>query len=677
MKKIISLSFIATSLLVANSADLGEVQIQDTIVTKTHENVYLEAIQSADVADALASKSASIELIRRSGIANDILLRGQKKDNIVVTIDDAKIYGACPNRMDPPTSHIVTNNIESIEVTGGPFDVENMGTLSGQVNVKTKDPKEGLHGDVNLNLGSFGYQKFSASVGGGDKDVKVLVSASSESGEQYEDGDGNTLAQQLENLVTGTAKAGAMYAPSAKEMDAYEKKTLSMKLLTNINDNLDLKLSLMKNRSDDILYPSSTMDANYDNSNLYNLEASYKNAGEFSKELTLETYASDVQHLMSTEYRKMPLGINLDTGNPNGIVDAYVETEANGVKLKNQFDVGSNAIAIGIDTSKRNWDGVKSNRTYDKVLDGSFIPNVDTKNQALFATMKSTLGIFDIDAGARYDRTNVKANEVALSMASDAKTDIDYNSFSANVQGNYKLNDNNKIYLGLGQSYRVPDAKELYMTGSTPGIAKGDLDQTKNVEIDLGYEFSNDTYGLKAKLFHSDLTNYIYFSKTDDKYLNIDAKIYGAELSGYKMFSETLTFDYGLNYQVGKKDSAIAGQSDTDLADITPLKGNIALSYDDYKHSAKLELVARDAWDTIDSDNGEQKLSGYGVVNTKYSYKIDKNVDITIGMDNIFDKTYAMTNTYSDLKLAATSTTDIMLINEPGRYTYTNFRVKF
>ena len=681
MRKFISLSIVATSLLVANSTDLGEVEIKDSVVKTTVENVYLEEVKSADVAEALASDSASVELIRRSGVANDILLRGQKKDNIVVTIDDAKIYGACPNRMDPPTSHIVTNNIESIEITGGPFDVENMGTLSGQVNVKTKDPKEGLHGDMNLNMGSFGYQKFSASVGGGDKDVKVLVSASSESGDQYEDGDGNTLAQQLENKVGSSSDP--MYNTTSEDIDAFDKKTLSTKLLVNASDNLDFKLSLMKNRSDNILYPSSTMDAIYDNSNLYNLEANYKNAGELSRELALETYASDVQHLMSTEYRnKRAMG---------QAVDAYVETEATGVKLKNEFDLGIHAITVGVDTSKRNWDGIKGIRTNPESIDDSFIPNVDTKNQALFANMKADLGIFDVEVGARYDKTNVKANEQANTMTSDAKKDIDYNSFSANIQGNYKLNDNNKIYLGLGQSYRVPDAKELFMSGGN-AVASGDLEQTKNVEIDLGYEFSNESYGLKAKVFHSSLKNYIYYhvkgevasttntnltdGKTDSKYENIDAKIYGFELSGYKMFSETLTFDYGMSYQKGKKDSALDGQTDTDLADITPLKGNIAIAYDDNKHSAKLELVARDAWDNYDADNGEQKLAGYGVVNTKYNYKVDKNVDITFGMDNIFNKTYAMTNTYKDLTLAGTAD-GVMLINEPGRYTYTNFRVKF
>ena len=89
-------------------------------------------------------QSASVSLVRRSGIANDIILRGQKKDNINVTIDGAKIYGACPNRMDPPVSHVLTNNIDYIEINEGPYNVEDFGVLSADVKIHTIEPEEAV-----------------------------------------------------------------------------------------------------------------------------------------------------------------------------------------------------------------------------------------------------------------------------------------------------------------------------------------------------------------------------------------------------------------------------------------------------------------------------------------------------------------------------------------------------
>ncbi|MFX4155761.1 TonB-dependent receptor plug domain-containing protein, partial [Aliarcobacter butzleri] len=79
--------------------------------SKLIKDISNEVLKSADSADALMKNSANISIVRRNGVANDIILRGQKKDNTNTLIDGAKIYGAWPNRMDPPTSHIVTNNI--------------------------------------------------------------------------------------------------------------------------------------------------------------------------------------------------------------------------------------------------------------------------------------------------------------------------------------------------------------------------------------------------------------------------------------------------------------------------------------------------------------------------------------------------------------------------------------
>ncbi len=89
-----------------------------------------------------------------------------------------------------------SNQIESVEVTEGPYDVENFGTLSGGIKIKTKAPTKELHGEVNLGYGSFNYTKVGATISGGNDLIRVLVSGSTESSDQYRDGNGDTLSQQ-------------------------------------------------------------------------------------------------------------------------------------------------------------------------------------------------------------------------------------------------------------------------------------------------------------------------------------------------------------------------------------------------------------------------------------------------------------------------------------------------
>ncbi|HIC44343.1 MAG TPA: TonB-dependent receptor, partial [Sulfurimonas sp.] len=85
-----------------------------------------------------------------------------------------------------------------------------------------------------------------------------------------------------------------------------------------------------------------------------------------------------------------------------------------------------------------------------------------------------------------------------------------------------------------------------------------------------------------------------------------------------------------------------------------------------------------DAWKHYDSDNGEQRLSGYAIFNMKWNKELSHGFDLTLGMDNMFNHTYALSNTYKDLTLLASGTTsEVMLLNEPGRYIYTNLRYRF
>ncbi|MGB5918719.1 TonB-dependent receptor plug domain-containing protein, partial [Arcobacter sp.] len=179
-KSICLLSIVTSTVLLGNEVEIPTVNVAEKINTKVVKDISEDQLKSADLAEALSKNVPSISIVRRNGIANDIILRGQKKDNINVLIDDAKIYGACPNRMDPVTSHILTNNVESVEVIEGPYDVESFGTLSGKVLVHTKEPTKDLHGEVNLNAGSFNYRKASATVSGGTDRFKLLLSASTE-----------------------------------------------------------------------------------------------------------------------------------------------------------------------------------------------------------------------------------------------------------------------------------------------------------------------------------------------------------------------------------------------------------------------------------------------------------------------------------------------------------------
>ncbi|RXJ88795.1 TonB-dependent receptor [Arcobacter sp. CECT 8983] len=650
MKKIISLSMACTFSLLANDTiDLPSLEVSEKVNKKVVNNISSEQIKSADLAETLTKKVPSISLVRRSGIANDIILRGAKKDNINVLIDNSKIYGACPNRMDPTTSHVLTNNIESVEVIEGPYDVENFGTLSGLVKVKTKQVSEKLNGDINLGVGSYGYKKASFTVSGGNEYVKLLLSASKEESDQYEDGDGNDfLQQQIEKNVPFSNRY------KSDDIEAYEKETILTKAIFNIDDSSDITVSYTANRSDNVLYPNTPMDADYDDSDIYTFDYTKRNLGEYSKELNLEYYYSKVDHPMSTALRNRTNGMMA----PMAVMTNHMKSSIWGAKLKNKLDVANGELLVGLDTSTRNWRGRMYNST--GTMNSISLSSTDTRNIAMFSTFKKSFGALDLEVGARYDDTNIDVTD-------SSKTDRDYNELNGYIFSIYNLDEDTKVFASFGKSSRVPDARELYYSSTNH-----DLEATKNYEIDLGFEKTMGDFNIKSKLFYSKLDDYIY-NMGAGVFENIDAKIYGASVNGYYLLNDEFILDYGLAYQRGKKDGNYA---DKDLAEIPPLKMNLSLTYQKDVSKFTTELVAVDNWNEYDSSANEQELDGYAVVNMKYDRDLNKNFILTLGVDNLFDKTYASTNTYQDIKYIATSG-EQTLINDPGRYFYVNLKYTF
>ncbi len=665
-KKILYLS-LATIAFLYGEERLEDINIIEKSPTQIVEDISGEEINSADLAEALEKNIPSVSMIRRSGVANDIILRGQTRDNINVIVDGTKTYGACVNRMDPPSSHIMTQAVDSVEVAEGGFDVEDFGSLSGTIKVKTKKPTKKLSGEINANIGSFGYKEYSGTISGGTNKFRALITSSTESSDQYRDGDGNNFAEQLDNYTEGRGVEDYNYRN--RNMKAYRKNSFMGKIFLDVTDNQELKASYTSNRSKDVLYPSSKMDAIYDDSDIENLEYSIKNLGDFSKRLDLQIYNSEVEHPMSTQYRVI--------GEKN-YKTHKLTTQMSGLKIKNSTD----NITYGIDSSKRNWNGeyYTTNRVNGAIKHiGKSINDVDTKNLGLFFKSKKNIDKVKLSWGLRYDDTSIDTKS--------QERDRDYNSFSANLFAKYKIDKGLKFFGGVSKSNRVPDARELYNTkyakkdNKLNKILNGNpnLKQTKNYEVDLGIEKSFSGVRTKVKTFYSKLKDYIYYnsSRMKNSFENIDAHIYGVELTGNYMPSDDLTLNGQLTYNRGEKDTQPINQKDKDLANISPMKIKLSAQYD-YDDSGDVELSLQNAskWKNIDSDNGEQVLDGYTTLNLKTTREFDNGLIFTAGVNNILDEVYTTTNTYKDLILMSSSS-DTMLINEAGRYFYLNAKYQF
>lgn len=666
MKKFSLLSLAAVAALATEPVTIQKITVEASAPKADGKNIIADEMvkfsRQSDLGEMLSGSLPEITHVRTSAIGNDIVLRGFKKDNINVTIDDAKICGACPNRMDPPAMHVSSSQIANVEVQEGPFDVTQFGSLGGAINVVTKDPSKSLHTEVSATLGSYDYRKISTTVEGGNDAVQALIGYSRETSSQYKDGDGKTLTQQADNASMAVQR----YSTAHKNDDAYERENFWAKIVGNIGDNQKLTLSYFGDRADNVLYPRYGMDALKDDTDMFKAKYQLFALGEYSDELSIEAYHSKVEHDMGNDFRAFMVS-------SVSLVDATIK----GVRAENTASIAETEITFGLDLSKRNWNGTKGTRANPYTI--IQLPDADTENIGVYAKALKTLGSLDLSGGLRYDDTTIDADQSLTGMSTTK--DRDYTNVSANVLGRYHYSANGNFFVGAGQSSRVPDARELYFAGA----GNTNLNETINREIDMGIEHTLGNLHLKGTLFYSDLKDYIYAYKvvgSTTSFANIDARIVGGDITADYALNKEWTIESGVAYQKGtKKDVAqldslaTLAQTDKDLADIPPLKGRVALVFDDSKNYAEAELIAA-RHQTYDVNNGEQAIGGYGILNLKYGTELGNGFSLTAGINNFFDRTYAVSNSYIGLTTIMEGAQPLVL-NEPGRNFYTTLSYKF
>ncbi|NPA32740.1 MAG: TonB-dependent receptor [Aquificae bacterium] len=675
---------------------LEEVEVLGQREVLTEETI--RELPAKDVGEALEFNIPGVWKIRKGAIANDIVIRGFKKDEVNQLFDGARVYNACPNRMDPGIFHIDFAEVEKIEVIKGPFDIRNYGAVGGTVNVITKDPKEGLSGKVNLTFDNWKYFNPSAYISYGTDRLGFLIGYAFRFSKPYEDGSGRKITE-IYNQFPQTSPMWMMgYSDDEINSTAFNIHTGWAKFMYKLTEDVKLKLSYAHQKANDVLYPYLMMDAIYDETDRANLELLGKN-------FKVQLYGSSVRHWMTNQKRrkgdKGPLGWTMGT---------YAKAKVYG--LKGEYRFGN--FSVGVDTFYRNWDATttmysKTSMTAQKsYLTQHLIPDVDVVNFGVFGEYRARItNKLRIVAGIRLDYTKTEANpsqytwnitpqQLWLRYHNNADTSQTDVYPSGNVQLFYELAEGIELFAGLGSAVRVPDPQERYTALDrvhNMELRMGDwvgnpgLDPERNTELDLGLSIRRETYSASVRTFFSYVSNYIYPYKIELKdaqssfnpnqfatsYTNIDAYLYGFELKGTYAITDTLFFDGNVAYTRGRKKDTYPEKNinDKDLAEIPPLTAKLALRYDTGAYFGEIETLLAATQDNTDSDLNEQKTSGWGIVNLKAGANY-RGFRLIAGVNNLFDKLY-----YSHLSYLRNPFGTGVKVPEPGRTLYLSLSYAF
>ena len=360
-----------------------------------------------------------------------------------------------------------------------------------------------------------------------------------------------------------------------------------------------------------------------------------------------------------------------------------MESTITGGKIENEQSTNFATFTYGIDMYKRNWEGDMYRDDSGAVFDDELIPDVDTYNYGVYIKADKDIDKWSLGVGLRYDRFETEADEaLKQSLAAGITT----NKNTDNLPGGYlslkyRVTDSSFIFGGIGRSIRTPTSVERYLQSPSPYFhGNPDIDPAKNTEFDIGFQATGKRYSLRIKGFYSDLDDYIYqqgkkTAASHQTWTNIDAHLYGADVKAIVDIISALSVEVAAAYQRGRKDSQPEINNDKDLAQIPPLKARLALHYDHPDFSGTLEWIHSEDAEEVDIDAGEQMLDGWDVVNFRAGYNY-KMLTLNVGVENIFDKHYAVANSY-EWDVVSGSGAHPAIVYEPGRFFYASISCKF
>jgi len=410
-------------------------------------------------------------------------------------------------------------------------------------------------------------------------------------------------------------------------------------------------------------------DTDLERTNLTRASWEISGLGDLSKDLTFSFYRNEVDHYPFQDLRAVAVPRN-----------NTVESVITGGAVQNVTETDLATLTYGIDMYHRNWWGEVFDSVTGARINPNLVPDVQTLDLGGYLQMDRTWEKWSLGLGMRYDRFRQEADGdlVFTRRVTDANRRVDH-LLGGHVSAQYFLGPDAMLFGGVGRSHRTPESTERYIQGGPTFFGNPHLEPTANTEADLGFRYERGPWTFQAKGFYSRLDDYIYQVITQagyQTYANIDARIWGGDITASLDLAPGLSVEGGLAYQRGRKENQPENNPDRDLGQIAPMKGRLALVYD-REHSlgagriglsGTIEWIHSEEARDIDETVGEKHLPEWDVLNLRGGCRLGP-YSLNLGVDNVFDREYAVANSYEWDVIGGTGAAPA-IVNEPGRFFY-------
>ncbi|MDY7219562.1 TonB-dependent copper receptor [Denitrificimonas sp. JX-1] len=633
------------------SAQADELQLTPMVITGvaqqspikvvTDPRIPRQPVPASDGADYLKT-IPGFSALRSGGVNSDPVFRGMFGSRLKLLTNGGEMVGACPSRMDSPSSYISPGSYDELTVIKGPQTVQWGAGSSAATVLFERGPEQFDKPDYRLNssvqVGS--NRRFDRNIDGaiGSQEGYVRIIANASKAHDYNDGDGDRVPSRW-NKWNSDFVVG--WTPG---------------------DNTLLELTVGRGDGES-RYAGRGMDGTQFLRESVALRFKQENLSDTWASLEAQVYYNYADHIMDnyklrrTAAGKMPMATQVDT-------------RTLGWRIKSTWQWSDFELVTGVDglTSEhrlRARTGGAANKMGRP--HSNMVKDAEFNQWGVFGELTWLLTDNErLISGLRVDRHKVEDHRDYLAMRRMIPTCPESASCTPNPTANKNRtetlpsafvryeNDLQSIpataYIGLGHAQRIPDYWELFSAAGANGSwtdtpsAFVSANPEKTTQVDFGIQYQQGPVEVWASAYVGQVRDYLMFTYTNNgsQVENIDARIMGGELGGSHRFAPGWKADASLAYAYGKNSSD--GRA---MPQIPPLEARFSMSYEqgDFSSAALWRVVA--AQNRIDEGRGNVVgrdfggSSGFGVFSLNTAYRLSQNWKVSAGVDNLFDKKYS------------------------------------